>query len=269
MVPDPRRYGLPDDYVFVHKEWGSLFYKHYGKQKRFDAKELCSNDGAHLPFPRFYEENKFYRTHFADERIWLDVENDLNEGLKTVDGHFYINYIQSFADKSEYYPSQIPVTDVTIKNYDWVSFADTLHSDSDQFDGDRDGPKAVVMKSVYTVYGNSGEWMLAFEDELVNTVCVYNINPAETCSKCPDEKFCRFAGSEREEIECVCTKTNEGEYCEVDSCSHCQNGGFCEINDETNKVECRCPYPFYGQNCESSSILLLSGASSMVVNSLG
>ena len=224
-----------------------------------------------MPFPRFYEENKFYRTYFGDESLWLDVENDQNEGLKTADSHFYINYFQSFTDNSSSSDrSRIQVIDVSIKNYDWVSFADTLHSDSDQFDGDRDGPKAVVMKSVYTyVYGDRGEWMLAFENESVDTVCVYNINPAETCSKCPDEKFCRFVGSERQEAECVCKKTEGGEHCDVDSCSHCQNGGFCEIDDETKEIQCICPYPFYGQNCESSSILLLSGASSMVVNSLG
>ena len=193
-------------------------------------------------------------------------------GLKTVSGHFYIRYIKSYTEKPSWMDQYVtrPVTDVSIKNTDWVSFTDRNHPDSDLYDGDDGGPKAVVMASV----DNGGGWMLAFEDELVDTVCVYNIKPDEACSKCRDEKFCRFAGSERQETECVCQKTNEGEHCEVDLCSHCQNGGFCEINypfpnPSTKEIQCQCPYPFYGENCESSSILLVSGPSSMLINSLG
>ena len=183
-----------------------------------------------------------------------------------MDGLFYIRYIQTFVDKFQppsLDQSHVPVT--SIKNYDWVSFADTLHSDSALFDGDRNGSKAVVMKNIDDI----GEWMLAFEEELVDTVCVYNINPAEACSVCPYEKFCRFAGSKREETECVCQNKNEGELCEVDLCSHCQNGGFCEINNETKEIQCKCPYPFYGEKCGNSSILLLNWASSIIINSLG
>lgn len=76
FVPDPRRFGLTDDYIYVEQEWGSLFYKHVGKKNRRDAEKICSDDGAHLPFPRFAEEQEFYKVHFGDESLWLDVYYD-------------------------------------------------------------------------------------------------------------------------------------------------------------------------------------------------
>ena len=267
FVPDPRRFGLTDDYVYVEQDWGSLFYKHMGKRSRSEAKSMCSRNGAHLPIPRFFEEKEFYRKHFGDESIWLDVENDPNEGLKTVDGHFYIQHIRSFADKSSwaylYFDQRL--SDLSIKKYDWFNFTYGNHRDSDLYDGDEYDPKAVVMANEA-----NGTWMFAYEDELVDTVCVYNIIPDErACSICPDENFCRFARNERQETECICKNTNEGEQCEVDLCRRCQNGGFCEIDDSTNEIQCRCPYPFYGENCENSTILLLNGESSIIINSLG
>ena len=284
FVPDPRRYGLTDDYVYVEQDWGSLFYKYFGKQKRSEAKRLCSHDGAHLPIPRFAEENEFYRTHFGHENIWLDVENYPDEGLKTVDGHFYMRHIRSFTEKPSWMDESYvhPVTDVSIKYFDWVDFSAYTNTDIDTFPledlmlndddidddiDDIDFSLAVIMAK--DDHGWNNDWMLAYENELVGSVCVYNIKPDESCSKCLNEKFCRFIGSERDETECVCPKTTKGEHCEVDLCSQCQNGGSCEMNDETNKIECRCPYPFYGANCESSSILLMSGESSMIINSLG
>ena len=103
IVPDPRQYGLTEDFIFVEQEWGSLFYKHVGKQTREDAKNLCSTlspgeetNSVHLPIPRFQEENEFYKTHFGDEGLWLDVSYDVNEGLKSADGHSFIKYVRSF-----------------------------------------------------------------------------------------------------------------------------------------------------------------------------
>ena len=74
FVPDPRKYGLPEDFIFIEHEWGSLFYKHLGKLAREDAKEECSKSGAsvHLPIPRFLEENEFYRIHFGSEGLRLN-----------------------------------------------------------------------------------------------------------------------------------------------------------------------------------------------------
>ena len=265
MVPDPRRYGLPDDYVFVHEEWGSLFYKHYGKQPRSEAKYLCKYDGAHLPYPRFVEENDFYRIHFVNESIWLDVENDPNVGLSNVDGHFYIRYFRSYTDKPNWMDESDgrPVSDVSFKNYNWVGFSDIHYPSSNLYNNGE------VSKEVIMVDKDNGGWILAYENELIETVCVYNIMPDESCSKCPDEKFCRFTGSEREETICVCPETKTGDHCEIDLCARCQNGRFCEINDKTNEIQCKCPYPFYGENCEKVSMLLLSRTCSMVINSLG
>ena len=228
--------------------------------------------------PRFAEENEFYRVYFGDESIWLDVEDDPDEGLKTVDGHFYIRHIRSFAGYQwgvyERHINPVSTAPVSIKIYDWVNFHDDFHSANANYSMDdiykdlnEEPPSTAVVMAKNDE--SSTDWMVAMQNELVDTVCVYSIKPDEACSKCPDEKFCRFAGSEREEIECVCQNTNEGEQCEVDLCSHkiCENGGFCQINYDT--VQCICPYPFYGANCESSSILLLSGTSSMIINSLG
>ena len=112
IVPDPTKYGLAEDFIFVEQEWGSLFYKHMGKQTRLAAKNLCSpqshgDANVHLPIPRFHEENEFYKTHFGYEGLWLDVSYDVNEGLKSTDGHSFIKYVRSFVtdkydDKFDY-----------------------------------------------------------------------------------------------------------------------------------------------------------------------
>ena len=60
-------------------------------------------------------------------------------------------------------------------------------------------------------------------------------------------------GNERKETECVCKKTTQGEFCETDLCSHCQNGGYCDTIKNTNEVRCICPFPFHGENCEGKN----------------
>ena len=67
FVPDPRHFDLPEDFIYIENEWGSLFYKHLGKMARNDARKNCSSFGSsvHLPIPRFIEEYEFYRAHFG------------------------------------------------------------------------------------------------------------------------------------------------------------------------------------------------------------
>ena len=228
-IPDPMQYNLTDEYIYVEKEWGSLFYRHIGKQKRSQAKLICANggDAVHLPIPRFEDENEFYRSHFADENLWLDVSNIDNDGLKTSKGHYFIKYVYTFTEETH------------VNSYNWTNFNPKTHSDYSFAENSQ-----VVMTS-------SGEWMLAGEDELHDSVCVYNIPPDHSCSKCRDEAFCRFTLSAREETTCVCQNRFSGEHCEIDSCSHCQNGGYCQWDDLTNENQCVCPAPFYGENCES------------------
>ena len=52
-----------------------MFYKHIGNHTRAEAKRLCSayGDSVHLPIPRFEDENEFYRKHFRNETLWLDI----------------------------------------------------------------------------------------------------------------------------------------------------------------------------------------------------
>ena len=59
----------------MEQEWGSMFYKHIGNHTRAEAKRLCSayGDSVHLPIPRFEDEDKFYRNHFRNETLWLDI----------------------------------------------------------------------------------------------------------------------------------------------------------------------------------------------------
>ena len=72
FTPDPRQFGLTEDFIYVEKAWGSLFYKHLGKLNKTGAKQICSQygDSVHLPIPRFKDENDFY-TNFIDENYGL------------------------------------------------------------------------------------------------------------------------------------------------------------------------------------------------------
>ena len=127
--PNPRHYELSEDFIFVEQEWGSLFYKHIGKRTRSEAKNLCSSAGpsVHLPIPRFYEEQEFYKTHFGDENLWLDLTFDFDT-----------------------WPDQ-----------------------------------DVFMNDV-------GQWDWTNETVLFDAVCIYDIIPDESCSKCQNESFCRY-----------------------------------------------------------------------------
>ena len=67
FVPDPRDFDLPEDFIYIENEWGSLFYKHLGSLTRKDGKLKCSSFGSsvHLPIPRFREELEFYIAYFG------------------------------------------------------------------------------------------------------------------------------------------------------------------------------------------------------------
>ena len=266
LAPDPRQYDLTDDYIYVEHEWGSLFYKHIGKRNRSEAHTICSNEGdaVHLPIPRFEEENEFYRVHFGEESLRLDIFRDAYDGLKTADGHYFIKYIKTFED----YDHQYQYKPVNINNYDWVNFTNELHRPEillqrTEFLPDSEILPVVGKKSVVMTY--TGEWMLAEENELINSVCVYNIIPDHSCSKCRDKDFCRYTGNARDETICICQNMLNGEHCEIDSCSHCQNGGYCQIDDLTNQTHCVCPYPFHGDNCESKKNIFFINASRTIM----
>ena len=74
-ILDPRLFNLTEDFIFVEKDWGSLFYKHIGRHNRTEAERLCSEEGefVHLPVPRFADENMFYREVFGSKGLWFSV----------------------------------------------------------------------------------------------------------------------------------------------------------------------------------------------------
>ena len=77
FVPDPSNFDLPQGFIYIENEWGSLFYKHLGKMTKNDAKTNCSSFGStvHLPIPRFLEEFGFYISHFGyDSSSYNDSE---------------------------------------------------------------------------------------------------------------------------------------------------------------------------------------------------
>ena len=249
FVPDPRQHNLTDDYIYVELEWGSLFYKHIGNITKSEAKFLCSREGTNLPTPRFDEENEFYKMYFGDDGLWLDVTFDADEGLKSASGHWYIKYIRTFTD-AVYQPNFMTSLEITtgdqiellaeIKYDEWVNLRDLS-------DGKEPGylPEWTE-KDVFVT--NTGMWDWAEEEnKFLNAVCVYNIIPDENCSRCQNESACKFDKREEREIECVCSKMTKGEFCEIDLCSHCKNGGYCD------GTQCICPYPFHGEYCEGKA----------------
>ena len=243
FVPDPRQYNLTDDYIYVELEWGSLFYKHIGNTTKSMAKFLCSREGTHLPTPRFDDENEFYKTHFGDDGLWLDVTFDAKKGLKSANGHWYIKYLRTFTDRVDQpdFARDIMTGDekfAQIKYDEWISLTER---NPGSVAGLRDFNEWTE-KDVFMTY--TGVWEWAEENNSFNAICVYNIIPDENCSKCQNESACKFDKREEKEIECVCRKMTEGEFCETDLCSHCKNGGYCDEN------KCICPYPFHGRNCE-------------------
>ena len=244
---------MSEDFIFVEQEWGSLFYKHIGKRTRSEAKKLCSSAGpsVHLPIPRFYEEQEFYKTHFGDENLWLDMTFHFSEGIKSANEHHFIRFVETYSKLNEQDDAGIEIAG--IEYHEWINLArrngrDAFMDDFDDFDKWRD--QDVFMNNI-------GEWDWTNETVLFDAVCVYDIFPDESCSKCQNESFCRYKDTSRKETECVCKKTTKGDNCEIDLCSKCQNGGFCDFKDATNEVQCICSFPFYGEFCQGKSCLLI------------
>ena len=78
--------------------------------------------------------------------------------------------------------------------------------------------------------------------------------PDKNCSKCHDAAYCRFTDESRQQTQCVCSSMRDGEFCEIDLCSHCQNRGRCRISEFINDTECICHSPFYGEQCQLSKL---------------
>ena len=224
FIPDPRTFGLTEDFIFIEHEWGSMFYKNIGKNTRADAKELCAayGDSVHLPIPRFQEENEFYRKYFADETLWLDISRMSDGDYNSSYGQLFIRHVLTASRDIEY-----------IKSHDWMSLSN--------------------IGSEFVILTKEGEWKTTDLLNKRDSVCVVNISPDENCSNCPDEAFCRFKNETKQETECVCSIDREGEFCQNDLCSHCQNGGSCRLNNEDlDQFDCICPKPFFGDHCTNS-----------------
>ena len=206
MTPDPRNYDLPDDYIYVELEWGSLFYKHLGKKNRTDAKSTClrHNDKTHLPIPRFSEENEFFRTHFGDEPLWLGMSDSEEAGIYRTDFDFTLHQLFN-----------INGTETTGSKFEWTK---TYFKHDSSL-------KGVKMSK-------SGQWQMEDENNLLNAICVYDIIPDE-CSECLNDSFCRFINSTKAEVECICPVLTEGDNCEIDLCHNCSDGIQCFLNTET------------------------------------
>merc|ERR1719394_1126052 len=75
----PSDYNLPDDYFFVTKSWGSIFYKVYSEQNDYNAaKTQCESDGAFLAIPRSEAENDYIGDLIPNAKIWIGI-NDIDE----------------------------------------------------------------------------------------------------------------------------------------------------------------------------------------------
>ena len=66
FYPDPRQFGLTEDFIYVEKEWGSLFYKHLGKLKKTEAKQVCSQYGDSGGFSNTFRVNGAPRQYEND-----------------------------------------------------------------------------------------------------------------------------------------------------------------------------------------------------------
>ena len=88
MSEKPSDYNLPDDYFFVTKSWGSIFYKVYSEQNDYNAaKTQCESDGAFLAIPRSEAENDFIADLILNENIWIGINDIDQEGVfVAVDG---------------------------------------------------------------------------------------------------------------------------------------------------------------------------------------
>ena len=214
---DPRNFNLSEDFIYVERDWGSLFYRHLGRKSKPEAKQHCSQygDTVHLPIPTSEKENQFYQTYFTDDKLWLDVSYDDQDSVFKSDfGHSFIQMIET-------------VTVVqNVSHFEWINFNHSGHND-------------IILSS-------DGQWGTADILNPVNSICVYKIKPEENCTKCFDSSFCQFKDKTRQQTECICSIGRQGDFCRENLCS-CKNGGVC------SKEGCICQRPFFGQECESSN----------------
>ena len=177
VPPDPIHYGLPEDFIYVENDWGSFFYKHFGKRTRLEAKSLCSEyqdyydipeNSRHLPIPRFQEENEFYRNLFASKGLWLDISYDKMKGYESSYGHSFISDFYAFDQdiKSVTKYNGFDIADYAeIKYHDWITIDEWME----------EWETKKYAKSVYMT--NTGKWNVAGENDLFDAVCVFNIVP--------------------------------------------------------------------------------------------
>ena len=88
MSEELNDYNLPDDYFFVSKSWGRVFYKVYSEHYDYDsAKTQCESDGAFLAIPRSEDENDYISDLIPGQDIWIGINDIDQEGVfVAVDG---------------------------------------------------------------------------------------------------------------------------------------------------------------------------------------
>lgn len=87
---------------------------------------------------------------------------------------------------------------------------------------------------------------------------------------CQEHAFCVFL-EERQDYDCRCMPrfrlNNDSGEC-VDVCEdYCENGGRCEISQETSEPRCACQGNFYGDRCEKKSefVYIVGGIAGAVI----
>ena len=183
---DPSQYGLAADFIYIEKEWGSLFYKHIGEKSRIEAKQLCAQEGenVHLPIPRSDKENEFYRVYFGERNLWLGIIDDSN-GLAT-DGFKWGSTTPN--ERQTIYVSRRNKEQKSQILYDWLKFKDSIENNES------------FVKGIQLT--RSGRWQSLEETANVNSVCIFNVIPNE-CSKCRDEYFCHYS-NKKQQTKCIC-----------------------------------------------------------------